>query len=94
MENIGTHLPNHIELFGERYEWFSVLYGVFLLSAMARLAVAAVFLRHLQEMRPVRKPNVSGLIFRIARFHPLSGVIFDIVGAKKSDKPEERDEKK
>lgn len=90
---LGTHLPNHVVLFGERYEWFSVLYGVFLLSTLARLAVAAVFLPHLQEMRPVRKPNVSGLIFRIARFHPLSGVIFDIVGAKKSEKSDGDGEK-
>lgn len=89
---LGTHLPNHVVLFGERYEWFSVLYAVFFLSAVARLAVAALFLRHLKEMRTVRRVNVSGLIFRIARFHPLSGVIFDIVGAGKNERPHGADE--
>ncbi len=90
---LGMHLPTGIDLFGTHYEWFSALYGVFLLSTLVRLAVAAVFLRHLEEIRPVRKPNVSGLIFRIARFHPLSGVIFDIVGARKSGKAVETAEK-
>ena len=62
---LGTHLPTSIDLFGTHYEWFSALYGVFLLSTVARLAVAAVFLRHLEEIRPVRKPHVGGLIFRV-----------------------------
>lgn len=90
---LGTHLPTSIDLFGTHYEWFSALYGVFLLSTVARLAVAAVFLRHLEEIRPVRKPHVGGLIFRVSRFHPLSGVIFDIVGARKNGKTGEAVEK-
>lgn len=85
----GTHLPREIMLAGERYEWFSVLYGVFLLSGIARLVVGALFLRHLEDMRPVkRRPRNAGLIFRIARFQSLSGVIFDVVGVKKKEERE------
>jgi MFS family permease len=80
---VGTHLPREIVVAGQHYEWFSVLYGTFLLSGLARLAVSALFLRHLEELRPVRRPRAGALIFRIARFQPLSGVIFDVVGAKK-----------
>jgi MFS family permease len=87
---VGTHLPREFVLAGEHYEWFSVLYGTFLLSGLARLAVGALFLRHLKEMRTVRRPRAGGLIFRIARFQSLSGVIFDVVGAKKKEDRERR----
>lgn len=77
---LGTHLPAHIEIAGGRYEWFSVFFGVFLLSTLARLAVALVFLPGLKEMRTVRPVSVSGLIFRVTRFPP-SGLNFDVIGA-------------
>lgn len=79
---LGTHLPNHIRVFGEGYEWFSVLYGVFLASSLARLAVAAMFLPLLKEMRAVRPRRLTHLLFRVARFHPLSGLFFDIISPK------------
>lgn len=79
---LGTHLPAQVTLFGETFEWFSALYGVFLASTLARFAVAALFLPRLKEMRAVRPVSVGDLIFRVSRFHPLSGLNFDIVGAR------------
>jgi MFS family permease len=80
---LGTHLPAEIMLFGETYGWFSALYGVFLLSTLARFAVAALFLPRLKEMRAVRPASVGGLMFRVSRFHPLSGLNFDIIGTRR-----------
>ncbi|MDR2877390.1 MAG: MFS transporter [Chromatiales bacterium] len=83
---IATHAPKEIFLFGEHYEWFSALYAAFLLSTLARFTVAALFLPRLREMRAVRKPNVSTLIFPTVRFQTPSWMSFDIVGARKSGK--------
>ena len=79
---LGTHLPTKLDLFGHHYEWLSVLYGVFILSSLTRL-ISALLLPRLREMRAVRSMTVGGLIFRVARFHPLSGVIFDIIGSRR-----------
>jgi MFS family permease len=77
---LGTHLPDHVRLFGERYEWFSVLYGVFLVSSLARLAVAAMFLPLLKEIRTVRARPLTRLLFFFGRVHPLSVLFFDVIG--------------
>ena len=85
---LGTHLPNEITLFGTTFHWLSVLYGVFLASSLMRLIVAIGFLPRLREVRPVRPMSVSGLIFRVTRIAPVSGVVFEIVGTlrrKKND---------
>lgn len=85
---IATHAPKEITLFGAHYEWFSAIYAAFLLSTLARLAVAVVFLPRLREIRTVRKRSVGGLIFRTARFQTLSWMSFDVVGAKKTESSE------
>jgi MFS family permease len=77
---LGTHLPNEITLFGNTFSWLSALYGVFLLSGLMRLAVAIGFLPRLREVRQVRPMSMTGLIFRVTRFAPVSGLIFEIVG--------------
>lgn len=76
---LGLVLPDEIELGGETYRWSSVLLGVFLISACARLAVALLFIPQLREVREVPPMSVSGLIFRVSRFHALAGLIFDVV---------------
>jgi len=80
---LGAHLPTDMELFGQHFEWFSALYGVFIISSLMRLTIAVLLLPRLKEMRTVRSMTVGGLVFRVARFHPLSGVIFDIIGTKR-----------
>ncbi len=76
---LGTHLPNHVTLFGHTFQWFSVLYGVFVISSLMRIVVAVGFLPRLKEVRAVRRMSVPGLIFRVTR-NPASGLVFEIVG--------------
>lgn len=62
--------------------------GVFLASAMLRLATAAAFLPRITEPRAVRRMTYHGLIFRVTRFSPISGVIFEgITRIRKRDDP-------
>ena len=77
---LGTHLPNEITLFGTHYQWLTSLYGVFVVSSLTRITVAAIFLPRLEEVRRVRRMSPSGLIFRVTRVHPVSGMVFEIVG--------------
>jgi MFS family permease len=77
---LGTVLPREIDLFGVQGSWLTPLYGVFLISTLARLTVAAVFLPRLKEARKVRRMTRTGLIFRVTRVHPVSGMVFEIVG--------------
>lgn len=60
-------------------DWLSVFYGVFLCSSALRMLIALAFLPHLEEVRPVRRMTYHGLIFRVTRFSPISGLIFDVV---------------
>jgi MFS family permease len=90
---LGAHLPTEINLFGQHYEWLTALYGVFIISSLLRLLTALSLLPRLREMRAVRSMTVGSLVFRVARFHPLSGVIFDIIGSRRrrvSDRPTDK----
>ncbi|MEQ8857975.1 MAG: MFS transporter [Pseudomonadales bacterium] len=82
---LGTHLPTSTNLFGDEISWLSPLYGVFAISALARLLVAGAFLPRLKEVRRARPMSMSGLIFRVTRVHPVSGMIFEIVTRRKKD---------
>lgn len=83
---LATHLPTSITVGETTFTWLAALYGVFALSTLARLTVAAIFLPRLKEVRVVRRMSVGGLIFRVARFNVLSGLFFDIIGSKRSPK--------
>lgn len=76
---LAITLPTEIALLGYQFGWLSPIYGVFLISALARLLVAAAFLPRLKEVRAVRRMTYHGLLFRVTRFSPISGVIFDVV---------------
>jgi len=45
-----------------------------------RRAVVFAFLPQLKELRKVRPMSRSGLIFRVTRIQPLSGMVFEVVG--------------
>jgi hypothetical protein len=49
-----------------------------LLSALARAAVALIFIPHLKEVRDVPQRSAGWLIFRVTQFHALAGLIFSI----------------
>jgi MFS family permease len=76
---LGTHLPTSVVVFGDEVSWLTPLYGVFVVSVIARLLVAGAFLPRLKEVRRARPMSMSGLIFRVTRLHPVSGLVFEIV---------------
>jgi hypothetical protein len=76
---LGQALPTHFTLGGTTLSWNSALLGVFLISGLARLVIALVFIPHLREVREVPPMSASGLIFRVSGFHALAGLIFDMV---------------
>lgn len=82
---LGVVLPNHLFVSGHEMQWMSVLYGVFLISTLARIIVSVLFLPHLKEVREVKPMSVSGLVFRVTRIHALSGLIFDVMGRRRRD---------
>ncbi|MEY3041295.1 MAG: hypothetical protein RLZZ174_377 [Pseudomonadota bacterium] len=77
---LGMQMPETLTLGGLSWGWLSPLYGVFLLSTLARIAVALAFLPRLKELRKVRPMTRTGLIFRVTRVQPLSGMVFEVVG--------------
>ncbi len=83
---LGTHLPTSSRLLGDEISWLSPLYGVFVISTLARLVVAAAFLPRLKEVRRARPMSMSGLIFRVTRIHPVSGMVFDVVARKNASR--------
>jgi MFS family permease len=80
---LGTHLPTGATQLGSEFNWLTPLYGVFVASTVARLTVAAVFLPRHNEVRRARPMSMSGLIFRVTRLHPVSGMIFEIVSRRR-----------
>lgn len=89
---LGTHFPTALSVAGWELSWLTPLYGVFALSALLRLVVAAVFLPRLKEVRRARPMSMSGLIFRVTRIHPVSGMMFEIVARRRRDEGNERDD--
>lgn len=77
---LAGFVPDEITIAGITLTVFSPLYGLFLASCLTRLTVALLFLPLLKEVRRVRPMSVSGLIFRVTRMHPVSGLIYEIVG--------------
>ncbi len=80
---LATHLPaGGVTMASLSLHWEFALLAVFGISAMARLLVACIFLPRLREVRQVRSLSISALVFRVTRFHALSGLMFEIVGAR------------
>jgi Arabinose efflux permease len=77
---LAGHLPREATVFGYHMQWEYAVLGVFLCSTVARLGAAALFLWRLKEVRVTRRTSVGKLIFRMARFNPVSGVVMDIIG--------------
>lgn len=80
---LGAALPRAFSISGHAYHFTSALYWIFLLSALARIGVALLFLPQLKEVRSVRPMSFRRLVFRAARFNALSGLFFDIVGVRR-----------
>lgn len=74
---IATVAPREIHLPGFEPMAISAFMTVFVISAIIRFAVAGAFLPRIQEVRSVKRMTYQGLIFRITRFSPISGVNFE-----------------
>ncbi|MHB8623913.1 MAG: MFS transporter [Sulfuricaulis sp.] len=70
-------IPDQFTLFGHTVVWASSLWGLLLVSTLARAVVAVTVLPRLQEMRVVRRISPAGLMLRVARFNVLAELIFD-----------------
>lgn len=64
---IATSLPTEMTLFGHHYSWSTAIFGVFLISSLARVAVAYAFLPYLREVREVRKAPLSISFLHVGR---------------------------
>jgi MFS family permease len=73
-------IPDQLSLLGREIHVMTPLHGLFFFSSLTRLMVALSFLPLLREVRRVRPMSMTGLIFRVTRMHPVSGLIYDIVG--------------
>jgi hypothetical protein len=82
---LALHLPKEIVFSTVNIQWMSVFYGVFLASSLTRLMVALMFLPRIKEVRAVKQMSYSGLIFRMTRFSPISGLIFEVVSRRLKD---------
>jgi len=76
---LPTSIATSIGALDIAFSWTSVFYGVFLFSSVIRLLIGLLFLPHIEEVRVVKPMSYHGLAFRVTRFSPVSGVIFDIV---------------
>lgn len=79
---LAATMPEHIALFGFDWRWASPLYGIFILSTIARLIVVGTFIPQLKEVRAVRPISFGQVIFRVTRVNALAGLVFDIIGSR------------
>lgn len=86
---LGTHLPTELALGEFRLHWLTPLYGVFAVSTVLRLLVAVALLPRLKEVRRVRPMSRAGLIFRVTRLHPVSGLVFELISRRAGERREE-----
>lgn len=77
---IVSYTPSAVRALGHMMEWGTVLWGVFLISALLRGLVAAWFIPGIKEVRAVRPATARDLVFRVVRFTPLAGLVLDTLG--------------
>jgi MFS family permease len=72
-------VPENFTLFGSTWHWTSSLWGVLVVSSLARGVVALSLAPTLREVREVRRLTAVGLMLRVARFNALAELIFDML---------------
>jgi len=78
---LADGLPTVINLTGVSITFTNTLYGVFAISAGLRLCIALWFAPRLVEIRLSADATVNQLIYRLARFNPITGTVMDILGS-------------
>jgi len=87
---LGTIMPASVSIAGFHWAWVSPLFGVFIISTLARAGAVLAFVPKLREVRNVRPISTSAVIFRVMRVTALAGIVFEILGSRpKSDSHEE-----
>jgi len=74
-------IPESFTLFGRAWYWTSSLWGVLVVSSLARAAVTLSLAPALREVREVRRLTAAGLILRVARFNALAELFFDLLAS-------------
>lgn len=72
---LSSVIPAKVVLLGHTFHGTSSLWGVLLVSTLARMAVACAFLPRLREVRAVRPLTPFGLVQRLLRFNGLVGFV-------------------
>ena len=80
---LSTVIPTEIIIFGHTMHWTSGLWGVILISSLARATVALTFLRRIREVREVRPVSAGGLMIRVIRFNALAELVIDLLGSRR-----------
>lgn len=91
---LTSFVPAEISVGATSIAIFTPLYGVFFVSCLARMLVVLLFAHTLKEVRRVRTMSMTGLVFRVTRMHPVSGLIYELVarGRRTSQKSLPEDE--
>jgi MFS family permease len=72
-------IPESFMLFGKAWHWTSSLWGVLVVSSLARGVVTLSLAPALREVREVRRLTAAGLMLRVARFNGLVEFLFDML---------------
>jgi len=80
---LGSVLPADLTIGTLEFHLLTPLYHLFIVSCLLRATTSLLFLPKIREARKVKTTTVRRLIFRVVRFNPLTGLIFDIVGSRK-----------
>ncbi len=85
-------LPNQLNIGTHKLQWPHAILGLFLISGLVRFIVVLVFIPRLREVRKIHSISMGQLAFRIIRFNPISGLIFDVANISKQYLIDGRDE--
>lgn len=86
---LAIQLPTKLNIAGFELEWAYPVYAAFVLSTIARLAVSLAFLPRIREVRAVEPVALREIVFRVTRFRPIAGLVFEIVSGVKKN-PDDR----
>lgn len=88
---LALHTDGIASIVSAVWEPLSELYFVFIASALIRTVVALGFLPRLHESQLRRRPQLLEVIFRVARFNAVSGVVIDWLSVTRKSESQIKD---
>lgn len=76
-------LPESVSFAGLNLEITRPVAVIFILSSLLRLLIVLWYLPKAPELRVSERGRVRDLVFRVARFTPMSGVVIDVVNRRR-----------